>query len=466
MNRRVTAGFVFLALCVCAARSSGAPPNPTAEAAIRDGKSSYNSGDYEAAIESFKLAYSAQADNEILYQLGKSYAMADWPVQAVDAFERYLDATQVSKERRQEVASAIEGQRRRIGSLVVQVTPADAIVKVDDTLLARGAYGMPLPVRQGSHVVSASLDGYLPEIHSVRVGAGKTGVVKLILSPVAPPTRDGLLTVRCSLPAVTVLVDDHQVATTPAKQPLLISEGTHRLRLERPGYQTQVTTVRVSRDTATAVHCQLPIAQPLESSGELSLDLLEPEATILIDGVRADRSNVLPPGLHAVEVRHYGFEPWVRQLRVDAGSTHRVDVTLKPTRAYLHDIEDRARQRRTWSYVLGATGVAIAGTALGVGVWNHGRYIDWKQHRTELEQDYQAPGVAAADLEQRRKDVNGELRSIHSVDTVTAVLGVAGGMLLGSGTLLLLTTKEPPRGHKQSQALQLTQRRIGMNVAW
>ncbi len=387
MNRRITAGLVFLTLCVCAARAFGAPPNPTAEAAIRDGKSRYNSGDYEGAIESFKLAYSAQADSEILYQLGKSYAMADWPVQAVDAFERYLDASQVSEERRREVASAIVGQRRRIGSLVVQVTPADAIVEVDDTPLARSAHGMPLPVRHGSHVVSASLDGYLPETRSVRVGAGKTGVVKFVLSPVAPPARDGLLTVRCSLPSVTVLVDDHQVATTPAEQPILIPEGTHRLRLERPGYQSQTTTVRVSRNTATSIHCQLPVAQPLASSGQLSLDLSESEAVVLIDGVRADRSNVLPPGLHAVEVRHYGFEPWVRQLRVDAGSTHHVDVILNPTRAYLHDIEERARQRRNWSYVLGATGVAIAGTALGVGVWNQGRYIDWKHERTELEQD-------------------------------------------------------------------------------
>jgi len=151
---------------------------------------------------------------------------------------------------------------------------------------------------------------------------------------------------------------------------------------------------------------------------------------------------------------------------VDAGSTHHVEVILKPTRAYLHDIEERARQRRNWSYVLGATGVAIAGTALGVGVWNQGRYIDWKHERTELEQDYQAPSVPAAELEQRRNDVNGELRSIHSVDIVTAMLGVTGGMLLGSGTLLLLTTKEPPRGHGQSLALQRARWRIGMNIAW
>ncbi len=62
--------------------------------------------------------------------------------------------------------------------------------------------------------------------------------------------------------------------------------------------------------------------------------------------------------------------------------------------------------------------------------------------------------------------MNSELRSIHSVDIATAMLGVAGGMLLGSGTLLLLTTKEAPRGHGQSLALQQARRRIGMNVAW
>lgn len=466
MNRRITSSLGFLAIWACSAPSFAAPPNPTAEAAIRDGKNSYNSGDYEAAIQSFRLAYTTAADSEVLYQLGKAYAMADWPVQAVDAFERYLSATHVSDERRREVANAIEGQRKRIGSLIVQVTPGNASIKVDDALLARTDYAMPLPMRQGAHAVSASLDGYLPQVQSVQVRASKPSVVRLDLSPVVPPAYDGLLAVRCPLPAVTVLVDNRRVATTPVEEPIFIPQGTHRLSLERAGYQSQNTIIQISRTKATTLDCRLAVTQPLESSGQLNLDIPENAALVIIDGSGADRSNLLPPGLHSVEVRHYGFEPWVRLLRVDAGSVQHVEVRLTPTPAYVHDIEQRARARRNWSYVLGGAGAAIAGTALGLGLWNNGRYSDWKQTRTALEQAYQGPVANAAQLEQRRNDVNNQLRSIHSVDIVTAMLGVAGGMLLGSGTLLLLTTEEPLHQHGQPTAWRRGPQGIEMNVAW
>ena len=469
MNRQITSALGFWAIWACTAPSFAAPPNPTAEAAIRDGKNSYNSGDYEAAIQSFRLAYTAAAGSEVLYQLGKAYAMADWPVEAVDAFERYLSATQMSDERRREVANAIEGQRKCIGSLIVQVTPENADVKVDDALLAHNAYAMPLPMRQGPHVVSASLDGYLPQIQSVQVRASKPSVVSLVLSPVVPLVNDGLLAVRCPLPAVTVLVDNRQVATTPVEEPLFVPEGTHRLSLERAGYQSQNTIIQVSRAKTTTLDCRLPITQPLESSGQLSLDIPVNEALVIIDGSRAERSNPLPPGLHSVAIRQYGFEPWVRLLRVDTGSVQQVKVILTPTPAYVHDIEQRARARRNWSYVLGGAGAAIAGTALGLGLWNNGRYSDWKQKRTALEQAYQVPvadAAAAAQLEQRRNDVNNQLRSIHSVDIVTAMLGIAGGMLLGSSTLLLLTAEEPLHQHGQPTAWRRGPQGIELNVAW
>lgn len=469
MNQRITSALGFLTIWACTVPSLAAPPNPTAEAAIRDGKLSYNSGDYEAAIQSFRLAYATAADHEVLYRLGKAYAMADWPVEAVDAFERYLSATHVSDERRREVTDAIEGQRKHIGSLIVQVAPENANVKVDDALLARSAYAMPLPMRQGPHAVSASLDGYLPQIQTVQVRANKSSVASLVLSPVVPPTYDGLLAVRCPLPAVTVFVDNRQVATTPVEEPLFVPEGMHQLSLERTGYRSQVTTVQISRAKTTTLDCRLSITQPLMSAGQLSLDLPEDEALVLIDGSRANRSNLLPPGLHSVEVRYYGFEPWIHQLRVDAGGVNHVEVVLTPTQAYRHEVEARDRYRRTWSYVLGATGVAIAGTALGVGLWNHGRYSDWNQSRTELEQAYQVPvatAAAAAELEHRRNDVNSQLRSIHAVDIATAILGVAGGMLLGSGTWLLLNAEEPLRQHGQPTAGRRVPQGIGMNVAW
>ncbi|MBN1608739.1 MAG: PEGA domain-containing protein [Polyangiaceae bacterium] len=471
MLRRFEALPVLLASCFYALTSFAGAPNPEAEAAIRDGKNSYNSGDYEAAIEAFKRAYAVEPDSETLYQLGKAYAMADWPVEAVDAFERYLDAAppNLSAERRSELAGAIEGQKRRVGTIVLQVTPEQASVTLDDTLLDRTAVAGPLAVRQGFHVIAASLDGYVPQARSVQVRGTRSELIRLILVPEKPPVHEGLLGIQCQVPAVSVLVDERQLATTPLEEPIMLPEGVHRLRLERSGYRPQTTTISVSRARTTRVECDLPIVQPLAASGRLELDFPETGTVLLVDGAPAAKSSVLPPGLHWVEIRHYGFLPWSSALRVDAGQVHRVNVVLTPTPSYVQDIEQRAQRRRTWSYVLGATGIAVAGTALGIGLWNDGRYSDWEHARTELDKDYRASGPSAptaAELEPRRDDVNDQLRSIHAVDIATAVLGVAGGMLLGSGAWLFFTTEAPPHPLRESAAVRRVRQGVGVNLDW
>lgn len=458
---------VWLTCCLCSV-TSFARPNEAAEAAIRDGKNSYNSGDYEAAVQSFEQAFALERDDEILYQLGKAYAMADWPVEAVDAFERYVDAAPptLSAQRRLELAEAIEGQKRRIGTVVLEVRPGQARVTLDGAALDRASYTKPIRVRQGSHVLAASLDGYVPQVQAVQIRGRTSELVRLALLPVPRPAYDGLLEIECQLPEVSVLIDDRRVATTPLRELIVLGEGLHRLRLERTGYRQQTATVRITRTKTTQVQCDLPVAQPLVASGRLELDLAETGAVLLVDGAPADKSNVLPPGLHRVEVRHYGFLPWTRELRVDAGGVNRIHVALTPTPAYVHDSEQRAQHHRTWSYVLGATGIALAGTALGIGLWNDSRYSDWEHERSELQNAYSGSAAAAAELEPERRDVNSELRSIHAVDIATAMLGVAGGMLLGSGALFFFTAEDPQHPRSQSTAAGGARPGLGVNVLW
>jgi hypothetical protein len=471
VTRRFESFLLQLAACMLAARAFAAMPNPITEAAIRDGRNGYNAGDYEAAIKAFTQAYTLQSDSEILYLLGKAYAMADSPLEAIDAFERYLSAAGpgVLPKRKVEIAAAIDGQKRRIGSLILEITPDDAKVVLDEAILEHNARSKPVPVRQGSHVVAASLDGYLSQARAVHVRGNKTETVTLALVPVKPPVYEGFLIVRCRLPGVSVTIDDRQVATTPVDEPILVQQGSHRLRLDRVGYQPQTTTVQVTRNKANQIECDMPVAKPLASSGQLELAFPETGALILVDGAAASKSNVLPSGVHSVEIRHYGFELWTRELRVDAGNVRRVNVVLAPTTAYLHDLEERAYHRRTWSYVLGATGLAIAGTALGIGLWNDGRYSDWQQKHSELANAYKASGPnapTAAELEPKKNEANSQLRSIHAFDIVTAILGVSGGMLLGSGAVLYFTTPDPERQYGNPSGVWRTPQGVGMNVAW
>jgi hypothetical protein len=462
---------VMLSLWLHVFPSFAAAHDPAAAAAIRAGISSYNAGDYEAAVQAFRQAYTAEPDSETLYQLGKAYAMADWPVEAVDAFERYLSAAPpaLSANRRLELGLAIDGQRRRIGTLALQVTPEEAHVALDGAVLDRAALSRPLAVRQGPHVLAASLDGYVTQVQSVEVRGRESALVRLVLVPERPPVREGLLGIQCPVPAVSILVDDRPVGTTPLEGPLMVSEGTHRLRLERSGYRPQTTSIRVTSAKTTRIGCDLPLLRPLVASGRLDLDFPETGAELRIDGTPATKSSVLPPGLHWVEIRHYGFLPWTRELGVDMGQVHRVDVVLTPTPAYVHDVEQRAQHRRSVSYVLGATGLGIAATALGIGLWNDSRYSDWKRERAALEDDYAGSSRAAgtpSELERRRNDVNGQLRSIHAVDIATAILGATGGVLLGSGAWLYFTADDFQRPARQPVSVRHATRELGVDLVW
>ena len=62
--------------------------------------------------------------------------------------------------------------------------------------------------------------------------------------------------------------------------------------------------------------------------------------------------------------------------------------------------------------------------------------------------------------------MNNQLRSIHAVDIATAILGVTGGMLLGSGAWLFFTTEAPPRRLGQATAVGRVPLAAGVNLDW
>ncbi len=134
------------------------------------------------------------------------------------------------------------------GWLLVRTTPPGASVLVDG--VDRGQTPLSLrDVAYGTHRVEIRTSGYEPETHEVSLSAITTvAAISAQLSPEAgltpAPRGRGSVFVDSRPAGARVLVNDAAVGLTPVLVPDL-APGTHRLRIERDGYQPWVTTVDV-----------------------------------------------------------------------------------------------------------------------------------------------------------------------------------------------------------------------------
>ncbi len=414
------------------------PSNAIAEAHNQLGKKHYDEGHFDVAIEEFARAYSTSPDIRYLYNLGNASAARWKPVEALEVFERYLaeGGDQIPVERRNEVAAIIAEQQTRIAWLELRVAPDGATVRVDGKDVGKSPFAEPIPLARGEHLVFVSLEGHQSIEQKHQFKGQERNQLVLTLTPMPPPSpRKGQLAIHCLLPEVQVFVDGRQAATTPVDKPLLLEEGTRTLRLERPGYRPQKTETRVSESALTEVKCDIPMLLPPDpkATGFLELKLADADMDVLVDGHPAHAQASLPTGLHHVEVRRFGFEPWRLDIRVGPGEVHAPSVILLPTPAYQREMDNRAKQRRNWAYVLGATGIASLGTALGVGIWNFKRHEQWEGERDYIDN---AGNANQPDWKDRRTAANDLDQSVRSFDLLTVGLAVAGGVMLAGAAFL------------------------------
>ena len=145
------------------------------------------------------------------------------------------------------------------GRVLIRTTPAGALVTLDGR--SRGAAPLSLgDVSPGVHRLGVAAPGYVSEEREITVSAGAPATaVNVALTPLAavdPPARGappgaaarvgaGSLYVVSRPAGATVTVDDAVVGVTPVAAPD-VAFGTHRVRIELPGYRPWVTEVDVS----------------------------------------------------------------------------------------------------------------------------------------------------------------------------------------------------------------------------
>jgi hypothetical protein len=143
----------------------------------------------------------------------------------------------------------------------------------------------------------------------------------------ASETSDPLpstLSVTTEPRAAKVYVDGRFYGMTPVE--LEMEPGTRLVRILREGYMIEQRSV-ILKPGARA-----EVSVTLEPAGILEIDSVPGGADLLVDGdiVAVTPAEVpVRPGLRRIEVSKKGHEPWVREIRMEAGEKQRFQPELE-----------------------------------------------------------------------------------------------------------------------------------------
>jgi hypothetical protein len=161
-----------------AAPAEGGEAKVRAQALLSQGAQHYQRSEFAAALDKFEQAYGLFPSPKLLFNMGQASRELGRPVEAIDAFERFLAHTvdspaELAVEARRSVAELSE----KLGKLLIECTVTDAEISVDGKRIGQAPVAQLVRVLPGSHQVTATHPGTTPAIETVVVAAGTVQTV-------------------------------------------------------------------------------------------------------------------------------------------------------------------------------------------------------------------------------------------------------------------------------------------------
>lgn len=172
---RVGTAVLGALLTVATPRLSRAQVDPKVQEHFQAGNSLYEEGRYRDALAEYDAAYALAKNWKILFNRGQCLVMLKREPDAIASFEQYLldGGTQVPPERRAQVEGDVKKLKARLGSIVVQGAPADALIEVDGVPIGKAPLAAPIVAGAGYHEISITPFGGKGATASVKVTAGE-----------------------------------------------------------------------------------------------------------------------------------------------------------------------------------------------------------------------------------------------------------------------------------------------------
>lgn len=417
------------------------PPSAAAAADVQAAREHFDrgyalaqSGAFETAIEEFTLAYAASPNFSVLFNLGQAYGASGRAVQAAATLRRYLEigGSNIDAEQRRRTSELIASYQRRVGRIELSSLPSGAHVSLDGEELGTAPFPTALEANAGRHALLVQAAGYAPAHGVVVVVAGETSKPQLALRA----EGESWLMIGCELPDVAVVVDGQRVAQTPVVDPLKLSSGEHLVTLSRAGYVTFERKMVWRGDETQRLDCDL---QSSAAASDLAgLAVRHPiGTTVQVDG-RTFAGGRIPAGSHQVTVAGSGFEPASQRVELRPGQL--LSVVIAPRRdasTLTRERQQRSRNQKLASYLVGAGAVLTGGAAAVIAVTNAPRYDDWRNKSDAFTRQFQqAPeSTTSGQLEQLLQEEN----AIRNRDAAALGLGIAGVTLAATSAVLYFT---------------------------
>jgi hypothetical protein len=175
--------------------SAQTPPAPSpveqARTHFTRGAELFKEGNFRAALVEFRRANEIAPNFRILYNLGQTYQELHDYVNALRAYEEYIDkgGAEIAADRRAEVEAEIRKLHGRVAQVTVKSDAEGAQLLVDDAPTGVTPLREPLLLSAGAHRLVLMRQGTSIAVTSVEVAGGDTVTVELKASPAsAPPT--------------------------------------------------------------------------------------------------------------------------------------------------------------------------------------------------------------------------------------------------------------------------------------
>lgn len=188
---RCLAMTLLIAASILQAPSRAHAQGDSSAAATRDhfkkDIAAYDENRFSDAAEEFATAHKLSPGAfKILFNIGQVNVALGRPIEAVDAYDKYLKqgGAALTAERRKEVQIKIEHQLARIGTLVVRTSPNGAEVRIGGNLIGVSPLPRAIRLAAGRHTVEALLACHLTQVREVEVSGRAEAVVELVLDNV------------------------------------------------------------------------------------------------------------------------------------------------------------------------------------------------------------------------------------------------------------------------------------------
>lgn len=213
------------------------------------------------------------------------------------------------------------------GQLRVSTVPAGATVTCDGILRDQSPVELE-GLAAGDHLVQVDLAGYASARRTVPIAAGQKAAVEIEMEALK-----GLVLIHAVPDGADVQIE----GAHRGKAPLLLTDlplGRYRVRGSAPGYQVREVELLVDSRTPNRITLELP-----SDSSTLTIASTPPGASVTVDGLSRGVTPCALERLQSGDVKIVlnleNYSLYQDTVKLKAGETHAVDVTLQPIPATL-----------------------------------------------------------------------------------------------------------------------------------